>query len=251
MAIPTSARFQSSAPGAAHGSGQIGWHSFLTAVRKQLWLSLSVTIAILIAAIAFGVSQKKIYQATAMIQIDPKPPTPLGQGVENVVEVGAASYWATQEYYNTQHRVISSKPIALTVVRNLGLDRDRRFIANTVEQPQVDKNEKPTTPDQAAAILLSRLKVEPVKESRLVELSYEDADKTRAVRILDALLQAYIENNLNQSVESTSAAATWLGEQLDTLRKELGSSELALHTYKLDKQIPTIGLEDQECVLLK
>jgi len=252
MAILTSDRAQSSASGPPHGTGPapFGLHSFVAAARKQLWLALSVTFAILFAAIAFGVSQEKIYEATAMIQIDPKPPTPLGQGVENVVDVGAG-YWASQEYYNTQHHVLASKPIALAVVRTLGLDRDRRFIFNTTEQPPPTAiDEKPKTPEQVAALLLSRLNVAPIKESRLVELKYEDADKTRATRILDALLQAYIENNLNQSIESTSSAATWLGEQLGTLRKELGSSELALHKYKLDKQIPTIGLQDQANVIL-
>jgi len=243
--------FPSALPSTAdrkHGSSQAGLRTFIAAVRKQLWLSLSITLAVLIGTVAFGLSQRKIYQATATIQIDPKPPTPLGQGIENVAEVGAASYWASQEYYNTQHRIVASKPIALTTVRALGLDRDRKFIANTTDEPPAKI--VTLTPERAADIVRRRLTVSPVKESRLVELSYEDADKARAVRILDRLVQAYIENNLNQSVQSTSAAATWLDEQLDTLRKELGSSEIALHKYKLDKQIPTIGLQDQANVLL-
>ena len=226
-----------------------GLHAVLSVVRKQLWVFLYVSLAVVVYDSAFGVSQKKIFQARSTIQIDPKPPAPMGRNVENVVDLGAGSYWASQEYYNTQHRIISSKPIALIAVRNLGLNVDPKFIENTAEAPK--KKIEPISPEDAADILLSRLSVNPVKESQLVEVTYEDADKLRAVRILEAVLQAYVEHNIDQTIESTSAAATWLGEQLDTLRKELSESELALHEYKLDKQIPTIGLEDQASVLLK
>ena len=224
-----------------------GLQHILSVVRKQIWLFLSVTLAVVIFAAAFGVSQKKIYRAHAVIQIDPKPPAPLGRNVENVVDLGTGSYWASQEYYNTQHKIIASKPIALIAVKDLGLHLDPKFIANTVDVPK--KKVEPMTPEEAADLLLSRLSVIPIKESQLVEVTYEDADRLRAVRILEAVLHAYVEHNIDQTIESTSAAAAWLNEQLDNLRKELSSSELALHKYKLDKQIPTIGLEDQASVL--
>lgn len=226
----------------------VSLHLVLAAIRKQFWLALAVALAVILAAAAYGFSAKKIYSATATILIDPKPPTPLGHGVESV-EDGAASYWATQEYFNTQHKILASKPIALIAVRQLGLHQDLAFIANVAGQP--GNEVEPVTPTQAADILLARLNVAPIKDSRLVVVSYEEADKLRAARILEAHLQAYVDYNINQTVENVASAATWLSEQLDTLRNELGSSELALHNYKLQKQIPTIGLEDQASVLLR
>src|SRR5688572_4467251 len=102
-------------------------------VRKQFWLGLAVALAVIIAAAAYGLSAKKIYAATATLLIDPKPPTPLGHGVESVVDTG--SYWATQEYFNTQHKLMASKPIALIAVRTLRLHQDLGFIANVAGQP--------------------------------------------------------------------------------------------------------------------
>ncbi len=217
------------------------------AIRKHLWLVVSVAALTLFAAATYGLSRTKIYRSTAVIQINPKPPTPLGNGVEGVVELGTSGYWASLEYYNTQHRLIRSMPVALPVVKELGLAQDPGFIANIVPAPA--RTETPTSDEKVAEMLMARLAVDPVKESRLVQVSYDDADKARASRVLDAVLRAYVAHNVNKTMESTSSAVEWLGEQLEHLRSELAESELALHEYKLQKQIASLGIDDQTTIL--
>ena len=93
-------------------------------------------------------------------------------------------------------------------------------------------------PDQAAEIVRNRLKVEPIKDSRLAIVKYEDADPQRAERLLRTLINLYIEQNLDDALASTSSAVEWLRGQLDKLKNDLEGSELALHEYKLDQQHP-------------
>src|SRR5262245_22297387 len=57
------------------------------ALRRHLWLAVSLLIASVVVAAAIGLSRTKVYRATATLQIDPRPPAPLGHGVEGVVEL--------------------------------------------------------------------------------------------------------------------------------------------------------------------
>ncbi len=224
----------------------------VSAFRRHIWLALSVLLLVLAAAAAFGVSRTKIYRATATLQIDPKPPTPLGQGVEGVVDLGTGTYWANVEYYNTQHALIHSLPVATSAVRELGLHHDPSFFSNTVEMPENSRTEGMKTEEAiqlAARTLKKRLTVSPKKESRLVHVSFDDAKPERASRVLDAVIRSYITHNVEKSVESTSSAVDWLDEQLEKLRGELAESELALHEYKLEKQIASVGIDDQTGIL--
>jgi len=218
----------------------------LGALRRHLWLAVSLLITSVVVAASIGMSRTKVYRAAATLQIDPRPPTPLGHGVEGVVELGTNNYWANIEYYNTQHELIRSLPVALAVVRELSLHKDTAFLQNqAVATPPAFE----LTPETAASILRSRLGVFPTKESRLVQVTLDDANPSRAARILDAVVRAYVTHNMDQAVESTSSAVEWLGEQLESLRTELNESELALHEYKLEKQIASLGIDDQSDIL--
>lgn len=219
----------------------------ITALRKHVLISVALTACTMLGALAFALSQTKIYRSTTTIQIDPRPPRPLGHTVETVSEMGSGSWWSVQEYYNTQNKVISSKRIAEIVVRDLGLTRDAAFVTNTVEHPKGPFT--PVTLESAALILRSRLSVVQIKESRLFEITLDDADQARATRILTALVSAYMNNNLDTAAESTNSAVDWLSDQLEALRKELSESELALHQFKLDKRITSVNLDDQTSTL--
>ncbi len=218
----------------------------LSAVRKHALIAIGVTTCVTLCALAFALSQTKIYRATATIQIDPRPPRPLGESVETVTEVGSNSWWSAQEYYNTQNKIISSKRIAELVVRDLGLHRDLGFMTNSVHPKELPYT---PTPDDAAQVLRSRMSAVQLKESRLFEVTFEDADPARATRVLSAIVSAYMNNNLDTAAESTTHAVDWLSDQLEALRKELSDSELALHRFKLDKRITSVNLDDQTSTL--
>ena len=218
-----------------------------TAIRKRLPAAIAVTVAVFLGMTFYTLGQKKIYRASTTLQIDPNPPQPLGKQVQTVVDLGAGNYWSNKEYYETQFKVMQSHKVASQVVRTLGLQRDPAFLANspagTVPPPAE------VSVDSAASALRGRLTVEPVKNSRLVILHLEDADPARAQRVLSALVEAYLEQNVEAALSSTNSAADWLRGQLDKLKGELESSELALHSYKKDRQILSVSIDDQSNML--
>lgn len=220
----------------------------LRALRKYWGTALGVALALTLAVAFHTLGQTKIYQATGTIIFDPNPPRPLGTAVETVVDMGAGNYWSNQEYYSTQYKVVQSMRVALGVVRQLGLHHDPAFIANLPKGAPIADSSS-VEPEVAAAIVQGRLTVEPVRESRITLLRYEDANPERAQRVLGTLIDVYIEQNLDDALSSTGAAVDWLRGQLDKLRGELESSEMRLHDYKLNNNILSIAFDDRSNML--
>lgn len=216
-------------------------------VRKH-WVTALATALIVSLSVAFyTLGQKKIYQATATVQFDPSPPRPLGRGVDAVVDMGAGSYWNNREYYETQYKILQSMRIALSVVHDLNLNNDGSFLQNL--PPGKAAPEMSVSVEEAAGTLRERLTVDPVKESRLAIVRYIDADPYRAQRILSMVVNTYVEQNLDDTLLSTNSAVDWLRTQLDTLKGDLETSEMALHEYKIQKNILSTDLDDQSNML--
>jgi capsular exopolysaccharide synthesis family protein len=214
---------------------------------RQYWsTALGTAVAVALIATFNTLGQTKIYQAHTTIQFDPNPPRPLGQKVETVVDLGSGSFWDNHEYYETQYKIIQSMKVSLAVVNELGLNRDGGFLGNL--PPGALAPEANVPEENAAESLRGRIKVEPIKESRLAVVKLEDADPKRAQRILAAIVDTYVQQNLDDAVASTASATDLLRSQLDKLKVDLELSETALHEYKEQKQIP-VALEDQSNML--
>ncbi|WP_437481402.1 polysaccharide biosynthesis tyrosine autokinase [Sorangium sp. So ce1014] len=211
-----------------------------TALSTLLFVALSVTF--------YTLGQKKIYQSTTTVQFDPNPPRPLGRGVDTVVDMGAGSYWNNREYYETQYKVIRSMRVALAVVAQLSLQSDVYFLENLPKEAAAPAP-KTVTAEEAADLVLERLLIEPVKDSRLAVVRYIDADRERAQRVLSTLMDVYIEQNLDEALASTTSAVDWLRIQLDKLKNDLEASETSLHEYKLSHDILDVDFEDKTNLL--
>jgi polysaccharide biosynthesis transport protein len=216
-------------------------------VRKHWSIALTIAIAVSLAVTFRTLREPKIYEATATVMFDPNPPRPLGQRVETVVDMGAGTIWDNHEYYETQYKIIQSMRVSLAVVSDLGLQHDGGFIANT--SPGKPAPVLEVSEEDAAQILRARVKVEPIRDSRLAMIKLEDADPQRAQRVLAALVDKYVEQNLEDALTSTNQATEWLRGRLDGLKSELETSEMALHEYKEDKNILSVSMDDQSNML--
>lgn len=218
-------------------------------IRKHWITVIMIATLVTVAAAFYTTRQTKIYQATATVMFDPNPPRPLGGKVESVVEMGSGAVWDTREYYETQYEVITSRKVSLGVVQQRGLNRDAAFLLNLPPKAPVPANFEPWDEGDAADVLRSRLRVEPVKNSRIASVHLIDADPERAATVLKALVETYKELNLQNVIESTEEATTWLQGENDKLTKELDTSELALHNYKVDNNILSVEFDDKSNML--
>jgi succinoglycan biosynthesis transport protein ExoP len=215
------------------------------ALRKN-WLVVALAIAVcLAAAAAYTARQVKIYEAVATLQLDPQPLRPLGGAI--AADQGPESYWSNQEYFATQHQVLTSRRVASQAVRKLGLHRDAAFLHNDPPGSTRRMGEVPV--DTAAEALRRRLTVKPIEDSRLAVVRFSDADPERAQRVLSTVLDAYVDQNLDATLASAGKTAEWLDTQLAKLRQELEAQEMDLHDFKKSKNLLSVSFDDQSNML--
>ena len=217
------------------------------AIRKNWMIVVAFTVLCGVGVTFYTLGQTRIYAATAVILFDPATPQPLGDQVQNVVDLGG-QYWNNQQYNRTQFWIITSRRIAETVVQELGLNHDAAFLQN-VPSGQGRPMQREASVEDTARRLMSALTVEPVKESRLAEVKLMDSDPRRAQRILSALVDTYVQSNLDEITQAGNMAADWLRSQIGSLKDKLESSEMALHNYKMDKGILSVSMDDQSNML--
>jgi polysaccharide biosynthesis transport protein len=225
----------------------VSWVPVWRAVRKHWPVAAMSAVLVMLAVASYTLMQTKIYRSSATILVDPTAPKPLGKDVQTVVDMGAGGYEESHEYLMTQYKVIQSKRVATAVVKQLGLNRDRSFLEDVAPHPGPPG--EPASEDGATSLLQSRLTVEPVKDSRLAVVRFEDASPERAQRILSAVLDTYISQNLDDTLADVNAAVDWLRAQLDRLNGDLQTSEMALQQFKDQKNILALEVDDQSNTL--
>jgi capsular exopolysaccharide synthesis family protein len=239
----------STLPAQAATDHSIDLRKIWRSVRKYWATALIVATVVELLVAFWTLSRMRVYRAEATVEFDPNPPRPLGKSVDTVVEMGAGGFWDNREYYETQYKILQSMHVALATVQSLGLDHDPAFLQMTPPGGVPRAAQTTPTTDEAAEILRGRLTVAPVRDSRLVQVSLDDSDPQRAQRILTVLVNTYVEQNMDATLDSTSAATDWLRGQLDTLKTDLETSEMALHSFKQERNILSVDLDAQSNML--
>lgn len=213
----------------------------LRVARKQAPLLLAVWGTIFALVLFWTTGQAKVYRAESLLRLDPEPPRPLGSKVE-IVGGGAGNYWNRKEFYESEYRVMRSLRVNLEVVRTLGLNADPGFLG---VPPKERPKFRPVTVEQAARVLIGRLGVDPVRDSSLAVIRYEDTDPKRCELILNAVVRTYLAQNLESSSSLSKNSLEWLNSQLGQLKTDLEKSEYALNDFRQKNNVLSISLEDR------
>lgn len=199
-------------------------YDYLRLLLKHRWLIIAVMLVTVSSAAAFTFTQTPIYQASATVLIEPEAPQVL-----NIQEVQPMAGSMSQEYYGTQYRLIQSQPVIMGVIRRLKLEeRIEGFAGNPYGK------------------LLSRLKVDPVKNTRLVLIKYEDTDPAMAAEVANAVAEEYVRHNLEIKRNAARDAVAWLSDQMKELRAKGQQSSALVQSYRAKANL--LGLQEQRQV---
>lgn len=216
-------------------------------LHKRRWV-VAVFFAVAVGGAGLWLYREpRIYRAVSSLEINPMAPRYLGTGVQDVAESGTTMYWQTKEFFETQYQIIRSRAVARRVSDKLGLASDLDFTGVAKIKDPAKQRAALATADPVQR-LQGMIRVEPVKDSRIVRLAVEDTDRERAARISNAYGEAYIEHVLDKKLDTTRAASLWLADQLDDLKKKLESSEVGLHHFKRENDILTASFEDKQSI---
>jgi uncharacterized protein involved in exopolysaccharide biosynthesis len=197
-------------------------HAYLKVLRSRWRLVLVVLILTVASAVVFTLQQTPIYQAAATVLIDPEPPR-----VVNIPEVSNDT-GSSQEYYATQYKVLESRPVVEAVIERLNLK---------TRLPSVGRSRDPYSAVQRDLIIM------PLKNTRLVQVKYENPDPAIAMEIANAVANQYVKYGLDMKQSEAQAATVWLNEQIQALRSKAQQSSSALQAYQAKADL--LGLQDQ------
>jgi capsular exopolysaccharide synthesis family protein len=210
-------------------------------VRRR-WSILAVASTVVLGTMVWTFSQTPVYQAVSRLQIDPEDPNILSFQDAYSAEI------STDDGLRTQFEILNSRTLARSIVEELDLEDSGElvrtsafgsFIAGLGEL--VPGREAPASPsdplNQVVDRYLDRLSVSPVRQARLVDISFESEDPEFAVRVINAHAAQFIEQNLRYRFEANQLAAEFLEGNLTSLKINLEDAEDALQAYSREHQI--------------
>lgn len=197
-------------------------HAYLKVLRARWKLVLLIFALTVGSAMLFTSWQTPVYQAMATVLIDPEPPRVVN--IQDVTSEPASS----QEYYATQYKVLESRAIVDAVIERLKL-KDRLAKIGGSRDPY-----------QA---FVRDLIIFPLKNTRLVQVKYEDPDPALATEIANAVANQYVKYTLDVKQSDAHTATAWLNEQIELLRSKAQLSSKALQAYQAKADL--LGVQDQ------
>jgi succinoglycan biosynthesis transport protein ExoP len=217
------------------------WHVLV----KWRWVIVGAMIAA--AALGMGVTllMTPVYRATATLQIDRE-----AAKVVAVESQAPSEMMNAEEFYQTQYGLLKSRTLAERVVSRLNLASDPDFLNQRrggllrfLDRGKDDKltGDVASRNRRAASILMHHLKIEPVRNSRLVKISYDSPNARTSSRVINALADNFIASGLERRFEASTYARSFLEDRLRQLKQKLEESERQLVAYAASQQIINVS----------
>src|SRR5262249_45177234 len=201
--------------------------AYLDVLRARWRLVVAIFVLTVTSAVVFTSWQIPVYQASATVLIEPESPR-----VVNIPEVASERELNSQEYYATQYKVLLSRPVIEPVIQRLNLKQ---------RMPHVG-----ASADPYLALLYRRLGgviIEPLKNTRLVLVKFEDPNPALAQEIANEIANQYVKYGLEIKHAEAQRASVWLSEQIQSLRSKAQQSSQALEHYQAKADL--LGLQEQ------
>lgn len=219
------------------------WHWGMINRHKWSLLSLVIIAGLLAALITF--SMEPVYRASASLLIE--------SNAAKFIQIkdvygSSESSMGYGKYYQTQVQILKSRVLAEDVVSRLKLERHPEFDPVKSSErgryfnwrkwiPWQKKENKVALSDDAIRLavvntFMGRTTIKPVRNSQIVEVSFDSYDSVLAARIVNTITEAYIENILQARLQMMEKASSWLMGRLEGLQKKVGDSEKILQEYR-------------------
>lgn len=136
-------------------------------------------------------------------------------------------------YLATQLDLIRSHNVGLKVVDALAIDKVPEVRAQFMKSTEG----RGTIRDWVADRLIKAVKLEPSRESSVVDISYTSADPKFSAAVANAVAQGFISMNLELKVDPARETSAWFDDQLKTLKANLERAQTKLSNYQQENGI--------------
>ena len=247
---------------------EINLRDYFRIIRKRKYMVYTFFILAVDLVVLYTYTVTPQYMSTAKILIEKGENNPL------YTNYGYMQY--DYEFIETQIQIIKSTPVARKVVDKLNLvetydsyfaDIKNRITIDSllasvtgwgkdvyaaavnltgIATPtdsvyKIDNPEEESMPKgkKIAMSLNSGLTIEPVPDSKILNVSFTSPNPVLARMIVNSVTEAYIEKTLEMKMESSGYTIKWMTQKADEERERLRKSEIALQEYMKAQDIVT------------
>jgi polysaccharide biosynthesis transport protein len=215
--------------------------------RRYLIILTSLLLSLSLGAL-YLFTTAPTYTASSMMMIEPRKGL-LQQTLPGDPPADAA-------WVESQIGVLKSLNVAAYVVKQLRLAEDPQFILsgdglidrllNTVDRLLTRFGWQAPEPKTAAervgetiGAFTNQLDVRRIGTSYIIKIDFRSRSREQAVKIADAMVDAYIFDQLNAKYQAHRLTGDWLQERLQTLREQAATAERAVIEFKAKNNIVT------------
>lgn len=223
------------------------WHILV----KRKWLVISVLVTIMTVVVVATLLTPPVYRATATLQIDLETIK-----VIQTEGVTPGEGMSSRDYYQTQYELLKTRALAERVAaglpdnllpsvhENLAPGALVRLVSLLRGRPAAESAAVPLDTDRLAAFVQHNMRVEPVRNSRLVRVHFDSLQPGFSATMANTIADAFITANIDRRFDASAYAKHYLEERLQQLKMKLEDSEKQLVQFAQQEGI--VSVDEQQ-----
>lgn len=175
--------------------------------------------------------------------------------------LGAAAVWMIPERHEANARIFVDtqtvlKPLLAGLAYQPDMDQQVRMLARTlISRPNVEKlvatpeldlaPKDPARQEQAIESLMRKIQINPVSSANLFLISYRDVDPARAQRVVERMVNLFVDSGLDSKRRDSQEASKFIDEQIRAYEAKLVEAENRMKEFKL-RNFGVSGVANQD-----
>ncbi len=230
--------------------GEVHLLDRLAVVYRYRQIAFAVFVLTTLTVMIQGYTTERIYRAQARVLIEPERTSALPGSMQ-----AEQAFEDPEIYFQTQYKIIKSRDVGRIATRKVKLETIPEFNGSKApaatpltvlkglqgkllglvrSKAVVDTPKADETPDEASLVnaFLSRVSVDPVRGSHLVDVTFQAEDPQFAAAAANTLADVYVEQNLARKQSSTQNMIEFLGVESGKQKQKVGDSQRSLGEYR-------------------
>jgi capsular exopolysaccharide family len=210
------------------------FNDYVLILRERVWYIIVVFLIVFSSALVYTLSQPKIYQATATVQIFRRDPTIMQ--VQAVVDNEIRS----AEDLNTQVKILESAAIIQKVADRLNGDDLKQFLAPYEEGSDGQ-------PLSVGSILAENRKIVPQRLTLILMVQYRHPDTVIAAKVANLFVDEFIAYNARLRIDESMKAVEDLQVRVEQQRKKVDELANNLQAYRARNNL--VSLDERKDIV--
>lgn len=206
-----------------------------SAISALRWHILAFATLCCVLSVVVSINLEKVYRAQATILVEDQS----GQGLdfESLISVTA-----DKSFLYTQRAIITSTSVMELAAQKAGFfskhgstqaNADHGVFSRLLESVGVVSPEAIDASERDSVIneFSSAITITPVIATRIIKIESDMTDKELALQSVAAVIDAYIERQLESRMNVSGAASQWMENKLSSLKQRMREAEGNLQAY--------------------